>query len=106
MVSLHVNGRVRADVSIDAEVTLEAIAHVSPGTGAIVTMEWDLDGTGRFPVRSQIDTSEHVVVEHRHTFDRPGTHFTADRVAAHRDGDTTARYARLQNVARARVVAS
>jgi hypothetical protein len=60
-------------VSIDTEVTLEAIAHVPPETGAVVTVEWDLDGAGRFPVRSQIDASEDVVVEHRHTFDTPGT---------------------------------
>ncbi len=35
-----------------------------------------------------------------------GTHFPVVRLAAHRDGDLTTPYARLQNLARARVVVS
>ena len=72
-----------------------------------MSVEWDLDGAGRFPVRDDgARPSERVVVEHRHSFAAPGTYFPTVRVAAQRDGDTTTPYARIQNLARVRVVVS
>ncbi|MGZ4705192.1 MAG: hypothetical protein ACXWCM_10015, partial [Acidimicrobiales bacterium] len=77
---------------------------VPGGTGEIVSLEWDLDGAGRFPIREPVEGSERVVVERRHSFAEPGTWFPTVRVAAQREGDATTRYARIQNVARVRVV--
>ena len=106
VVSLAVEGGVRADVAIGDEVTLRATAQVPEGTGAIVSMEWDFEGTDLFPVQKSVETSARVVVEYRHTFETPGTYFPTVRVAAHRDGDTTTPFARIQNLARVRVVVS
>ena len=104
MVSLTVDGAVRAKVATGAEVTFQAIAEVPRGTGEIVSVEWDFDGAGVFPVREPVPVSERTVVAHRHSFAAPGTYFPSVRVAAHRDGDTATPYARIQNLARVRVV--
>ncbi|MET0903948.1 MAG: hypothetical protein ABWZ52_11960 [Acidimicrobiales bacterium] len=104
VVSLQVDGADAVEVAVGAEVTLQAIAEAPPGTGAIVSVEWDLDGRGDFPVREPVQPSERLVAEHRHAFAEPGTYFPTVRVAAHRRGDTTTPFGRLQNLARARVV--
>jgi hypothetical protein len=104
VVSLHVDGEVRAEVAIGAEVTFQAIADVPHGTGEIVRVEWDFDGAGLFPVREPDQASERAVVEHRHSFAAPGAYFATVRAVAHRDGDTATPYARIQNLGRVRVV--
>jgi hypothetical protein len=104
VVSLTANGRRRADVAPGDDVTLYASAQVPDGTGSIVTMEWDFDGAGSFPTTETFDVADRVEVEHRHSFVVPGTYFPTVRVAAHRAGDSRSPYARVQNLARVRVV--
>jgi hypothetical protein len=104
VVSLTADGGARTDVPVGAEVTFRATAAVPDGTGAMVTVEWDVDGAAEFPVREDVVAGERAVVEHRHSFAEPGTYFPTVRVAAHRDGDGTTPYARIQNLARVRVV--
>ncbi len=88
------------------EVTLRATAEVPPGTGSIVAVEWDFDGSGTFAVSERIEPAPRVEVERRWSTADAGTHFPVVRVVAQRDGDMTTPYARLQNLARARVVVS
>jgi hypothetical protein len=104
VVALSVDGEVSAEVVIGAEVILRATAQVPDGTGELVSVEWDVDGTGDYPVRESVTAGEQAVLEHRHSFAEAGTYFPTVRVAAHRDGDRTTPYARIQNLARARVV--
>ena len=104
VVSLTADGGARTDVPVGADVTFRATAAVPDGTGAMVTVEWDVDGAAEFPVREDVVAGERAVVEHRHSFAEPGTYFPTVRVAAHRDGDGTTPYARIQNLARVRVV--
>ena len=104
VVSLTADGGARTDVPVGAEVTFRATAAVPDGTGAMVTFEWDVDGAGDFPVRDDVGAGERAIVEHHHSFAQPGTYFPTVRVAAHRDGDGTTPYARIQNLARVRVV--
>jgi hypothetical protein len=104
VVSLTAAGGLRVDIAPGDEVTLRAEAAVPEGTGAIVTVEWDFDGTGRFPFADRVAPAHGVVVECRHAFAAPGTYFPTVRVTAHRDGDPASPYARLQNLARVRVV--
>ncbi|MET0490125.1 MAG: hypothetical protein ABW143_07815 [Acidimicrobiales bacterium] len=104
VVSLTADGGARTDVPVGAEVTFRATAAVPDGTGAMVTVEWDVDGATEFPVREDVVAGERAVVEHRRSFAEPGTYFPTVRVAAHRDGDGTTPYARIQNLARVRVV--
>jgi hypothetical protein len=105
-VSLTADGGCRADVAVGQEVTFRAVAEVAGDAGAIVSVGWDFDGSGRFAVQDSVTPSGGVEVERRHSFGAPGTYFATVRVAAQRDGDATTPYARLQNLARVRVVVS
>src|SRR3546814_16820413 len=50
VVSASIDGKARAEVAVGDEFTLSAAAEVPAGQGTIVAVEWDFDGTGRFPV--------------------------------------------------------
>jgi hypothetical protein len=104
VVSLTANGGERADVAVGDVVTFHANARVPQGAGVIVTVEWDFDGTGSFSVAESIEVAEGVVAQHQFSFAEPGVYFPTVRVAAHRNGDRTSPYARVQNLARVRVV--
>jgi hypothetical protein len=104
VVTLTVNGEARADVPVGEEVTLQCMAQVPDGAGVIVASEWDFEGSGRFSPADAAEPTVTVLAERRFSFGSPGTYFPTVRVASHRDGDGTSPYARLQNLARARVV--
>jgi hypothetical protein len=96
----------RADVHVGQTVRFEAVAEVPPGAGAIVSAEWDLDGSGDFGRRDEeIDgTATTAHLSTTHAFDAPGTWFPAVRVTARRDGDSGATTRRVPNLGRVRVV--
>lgn len=105
VVSVNADGHTRVAVPVGQPVTLEVHAEVPPNAGTIVAVEWDLDGSGTFPVRHEVegrDTS--VKLSTTHAYDRPGTWFATARVYSQREGDTGTPYRRLPNVASARVV--
>jgi hypothetical protein len=104
VVSLAANGGVRADVAVGDVVTFHASARVPQGAGVIVTVEWDFDGAGSFPMAESIEVAEEVVAQRQFSFAAPGVYFPTVRVASHRHGDRTSPYARVQNLARVRVV--
>ena len=104
VVTLAAGGAERVEVTVGTTVTLQATAQVPDGAGQLVHLAWDLDGAGTFPIEAPVTPAGRVVAEHRHMFKRPGTWFPAVRVAAQRDGDAATPYARIQNVARVRVV--
>jgi hypothetical protein len=106
VVSLAVGGHVRADVAVGELVTFRASAQVPEGTGAIVTVEWDFDGAGSFPIAESVAVGESVEAERQFSFAARGIYFPTVRVAAHRHGDGASPYARVQNLARVRVVVS
>ncbi|HWS45068.1 MAG TPA: hypothetical protein VN636_04335, partial [Acidimicrobiia bacterium] len=91
-------------VGAGQEVVLRAVAEVPDGTGAIVSVEWDVDGAERFPIRDSVDLAPLVVAERRASFAAPGTYFPTVRVTSQRDADAGTAYARIQNLARVRVV--
>jgi hypothetical protein len=104
VVSLTVDGDVRADVAVGDVITCRATAQVPEGAGVIVTVEWDFDGAGSFPIAESIAAAERVDAQREFSFAAPGVYFPTVRVAAHRNGDRTSPYARVQNLARVRVV--
>lgn len=107
VVDLTVNGGVRADVKAGETVTLVASATVPPGAGTLVSVEWDFEGAGDYPTAAAIGTPQETLsLSATHIFDKPGTYFPVVRVSSHRDGNTDTPYARVQNIARARVVVS
>lgn len=104
VVSLAVDDGQRAAAPVGGELTFRATAEVPPGTGVIAAVEWDFDGSGRFAEAAQVDPAAQVSVERRHAFADAGTRFPAVRVVAQREAGATTPYARLQNLARVRVV--
>jgi hypothetical protein len=106
VVALTVDNGDRASVATGDEVILRATARVPEDTGSIVSMEWDFEGTGQFSLIERIDIAEFVDVERRYSYLQDGTYFPTVRVVAHRDGDPSSPYARIQNLARVRVVVS
>ena len=105
VVALTVDGGERADVAVGAEVVLRAERRGArrrrAGRGRRVGprrhRRLRSARSGRRPARGSPSSGTH-------SFAAPGTHFVTVRVAAQRDGDTTTRYARVQNLARVRVV--
>lgn len=81
---------------------------VPPGTGKVVSAEWDFDDTGTFPVRSDLskakDHGDNVTVTMTHVFSKPGTYFVTLRVASQREGNVQTPFARIQNLDRVRVI--
>lgn len=106
VVSLTVDGNARADVAVGDAVAFRATAQVPEGAGVVVTVEWDFDGAGSFPIAESVAVAEKVHAERTHSFGEPGLYFPTVRVAAHRNGEKTSPYARIQNLARVRVVVS
>jgi hypothetical protein len=104
VVSLTVNGGLRADGTTGDELTFRAEAAVPEGTGVITEVAWDFDGSGDFLEAEPVAAAPKVVVERRRSFPEAGTSFPAVRVVARRDGITSGPFARLQNLARVRVV--
>lgn len=104
VVHLSVDGDSRADVEAGAEVVLRAEIDVPTRAGKVVGVEWDLDGSGTFATSDPVEPAARVTAERRHAFMESGTHFVTVRVTSQRDGDSSTPYARLQNLARARVV--
>lgn len=107
--TLHADGRDRADVALGSTVTFVGTAEAPPRAGPIVLFEWDFDGSGEYAQErtwvgggeGHLSRAEQTVT---HTFDEPGTFFPALRVTSQREGDPTALYGRIQNIARVRVV--
>jgi hypothetical protein len=108
VVTVTANGRDRAEVAVGEDVRFVADVDVPPGTGTIVTAEWDFEGAGDFPQPTEgLDGSaRHLRLSTSYAFGEPGTYFPALRVASHREGDTSTDHARILNLGRVRVVVS
>jgi hypothetical protein len=106
VITATANGSVRAEVAVGDTVAFAALIETPPGTGSVVGVEWDFEGDGDFPVSQKLaDTkSERVEAKTTYAFSKPGTYFPAVRASSHRAGDSDTPYARIQNLARVRVV--
>ena len=108
VVEVKANGGERADVAIGEKVEFSAVIEVPPGAGTVVGAEWDFEGAGDYPVAEQFDFSNNsfasMTLKTTYAFSKPGTYFPALRASSHRQGDFKARFARVQNLGRVRVV--
>ena len=105
-VALTANGSARAEVKPGQQVSLAATIAVPPGTGKVVWAHWDLDGSGKFVTRAALPARPQAsaTVRTSVSYDTPGTYFVTLKVESERHGNTASPYARIQNLARARVV--
>jgi hypothetical protein len=104
-VRLEANGGSRAEVRPGEPVSLTATIEAPPGSGKVVSAEWDFEGTGTFTA-VEVAPGERVTLSASHAYPRPGTYFAVLRVGAHREGDAATPYGRVLNLARARIVVS
>lgn len=106
LVKASANGGLRAEVAVGEPVRLALSAAMPAGSGAIVSAEWDFDGTARYPFRHDDLDGQDATIEREtnHSYDRAGTYFATARVSGHRDGDVNAKTCLLQNLARVRIV--
>lgn len=112
VVTLTANGGARAEVRVGEQVQFTAVVAAPEGAGAIVSAEWDFAAgpepvageDGRFGDKASFTPAPRVKLAHSHSFEKPGTYYPALRVHSHRQGDAGARYARVANLGRVRVV--
>jgi hypothetical protein len=108
VLTLAANGHPRADVKVGQKVSFVGTVEVPPGTGKVVEADWDFDGSGDFKVSGEVKltqaSGERATITTTYSFDKPGTYFVVLRAESQRQPDNTP-YARIPNLARARVVA-
>lgn len=105
VVTLSANGSQRAEVKAGQKVSFEALVKVPSGSGKVVAVQWDFDGTGTFSVSSRIGTpAKQAKLRRNFTFSKPGTYFVAVKAHSQRQGDRNTPFARIPNLARVRVV--
>ena len=109
VVDLSANGSSRAEVSVGEAVQFLGAAEVPPGAGTVVAAEWDFEGSGDFPIVEEGfedygSAHSHLTIKATYSFTEPGVYFPALRVTSQRQGASDAKYARVRNLARVRVV--
>ena len=112
VVTLQVNGAIRADVKVGQAVEFTADIETPPDSGLVVSAEWDFDAgpqvlageSGRFPVSERFTPAPHVTLARTHTFTKPGTYFPALLACSQRDGDASTPCDQIPNLGRVRVV--
>jgi hypothetical protein len=104
VIALTANGGAKAEVQPGEPVRFAATITSPPGAGKVVSAEWDFDGSGTFVLRAAFTPGDQVSITTDHAFAEAGTHFVAVRTALQREGRADTPYARVQNIARVRVI--
>jgi len=106
VIDLQANGSKRAEVAVGEKVTLSAVIEVPDNQGSIVSVEWDMDGTGEFATQEKLKNSsqEKMTISKIHSFSEPGTYFITLRAVSQRDGNAETPFTRIRNLDRVRVV--
>lgn len=108
VVAVTANGGESAQVKVGEAVTLTAVVETPPGTGRVIDAAWDYEGAGAYPVKAELASGprERLVLKATHSFAKPGVYFPTLRAESQRQGNAGTPFARLPNLARARVVVS
>jgi hypothetical protein len=94
-------------------VTFAATIQVPPGTGKVVSAEWDFNGAGNFQSANCAQcngTRETATLSTTQTYSKAGTYFAGLRATSQRNGDTNTNlnqisaYDFIYNLGRVRVV--
>jgi hypothetical protein len=107
VVTLRVNGSASAEVAVGVPVTLQGKISAPPGGGKVVKAEWNTSGSstpGSFVDTGFGDIRPAVNIETTAVFSAPGTYFPVLRGTTQREGDPSTPFARIENIARVRVV--
>ena len=110
VIEARANGGVRAETSVNRPVKFSALVEVPSNTGKIVSLEWDFEGNGDFPVMQPLKrlksnpSGSRVNLTAAYTFTKPGTYFPTLRATSQRQGDAQTPFGRISNLSRVRVV--
>ena len=108
VVTLLANGAARAEVAVGQEVQFTGEIAAPPGTGEVIAAEWDFEGRGIYPAtdqRSAITPARgRWIVKSSFRYSKPGTYFAVLRGYSQRQDAAGTPFARIRNLARARVV--
>jgi hypothetical protein len=105
VIAILANGKARADVAVGQPVKFTGTIEAPPGSGLVIKAEWDFEGKGSYPVSSPVPgTAAKATVTTTYTFARPGTYFAVLRGYSQRRDARGTPFARIRNLARARVV--
>jgi len=104
-VQLSVAGKKKMQVKKGQTFLLTANTQLPPNAGKIVSVEWDLDGTGKFAIKEKnVSSSKKGIFQLSHAFKTSGVYFPTVRIATQQKGDTTTPFARIFNLDRVRVI--
>src|ERR1700722_20518394 len=99
VVQVTANGAKKAEICAGTLVNLEGHEEVPPGAGTIISVKWDLDGSGAYPVTQEVDgKSAELTLALEWTYSKPGTYFPTALVESHRHGDIGAASQRIPNL--------
>ncbi len=105
VVHLRANGAKRAEVATGEPVELTADIRMPANAGEIVSVEWDFEGVGDYPVVETLGGSQrNLRLTATHVFSRPGTYYPVLRATSQRERSSGSRWARIANLDRVRVV--
>ncbi|KAH6684840.1 hypothetical protein F5X68DRAFT_276910 [Plectosphaerella plurivora] len=102
--TLTVGGSNRTEVVVGEAVVFELHIEVPPGTGDVVSTEWDFEGSGIFTALDFGEIGPVVDFNVSHVYEVPGIYFAGVRISSQRDGKVDTPFARVWNLARMRVV--
>lgn len=105
IVTLSAGAGERIDVKIGSRVRFTGRIEAPAGGGHVAGADWDFDGQGQFSTQSPLKAGRAAsafTIEHVYT--APGTYFAVLRGTTQRVDAKGTPYARLQNLARVRVV--
>lgn len=106
VVSLTADGAEQVEIDRGTSVALSGTIASPPGTGTIISASWDFDGDETIDRTVELpdEPREQVTVSASYRFDESGTYFAVLHGVSQRDGDRTAPYGRIGNLARVRIV--
>jgi hypothetical protein len=105
VVAVTANGAAKVEVEVGEAVRLEVTAEAPPGSGMIIALHWDFDGLGVWPLSSPVTGKDsRIEAWVAHTYEKAGVYFATAKVTSHREGDLSAKFCRVENLASARIV--
>ncbi len=103
-VTLTVNGAQRTEIAIKEPVRLEVKATTPPRGGHIVAIAWDEHGDDVLGSEIPVEPTTAHREAREVSFETPGTYIVAVRATAQTDGDASDSFARVSDLARARIL--
>jgi len=104
-VQLEVAGKKKIQIKKGQTFFLTATAQLPPNAGKIVSVEWDLDGTGKFAIKQKnVPSNNKGIFQLSHAFKTSGVYFPTVRITTQREGDTTTPFTKILNLDRVRVI--